>query len=221
MWGAVSIVHSAALYPFECRGVLRNQGLEVGCAQLIVLTTALQVVPSQHSGRVLKPPFMNVNQRISGAVKTCPTPPAHFILSPNPHSPPWQLVISIFLRCPLVLSVWLFSEADPETGSGCKWLSWEVQGCCRWVAETRKNRWPKRGVESAPVGTWRLIPQGRSTGWFRAFGRCSSRLPSITGWGLMEEGYRGWGFITHVLLWAEQPPQGLRSLQHRDRVAGT
>ena len=112
-------------------------------------------------------------------------------------------------------------DPDPETGSGCKWLSWEVQGCCRWVAETRKNRWPKRGVESAPVGTWRLIPQGRSTGWFRAFGRCSSRLPSITGWGLMEEGYRGWGFITHVLLWAEQPPQGLRSLQHRDRVAGT
>lgn len=118
MWGTVSTAHSAALYQFECRGVLRSQDLQAGCAQLIVLTTALQVFPSQYSGRVLKAQFMNVNQRISGAVKTC-SPSLSCPLHPPPPPPlptVGSLSLAFFLRCPLVLSVWLFSEADPETG---------------------------------------------------------------------------------------------------------
>ena len=62
----------------------RNQDLQAGCAQLIVLTTALQVFPSQYSGRVLKAQFMNVNQRISGAVKACPPSPSCPLHPPPP-----------------------------------------------------------------------------------------------------------------------------------------
>ena len=99
-------------------------------------------------------PTVFCHQFSDGEKKTAqsPTSPSHKYACafPEPFSAPFSpptptphrgsLSLAFFLRCPLVLSVWLFSEADPETGSGCKWLAWEVQGCCRWVAETRKNR---------------------------------------------------------------------------------
>lgn len=141
MWGTVSTAHSAALYQFECRGVLRSQDLQAGCAQLIVLTTALQVFPSQYSGRVLKAQFKNVNQRISGAVKTCsPSLSCPFILPLHPHSPPCGSLslaffpqVSFCLVCLALLWSWSWDRV---------WLLVAFMGSARML---QVGSWDKEG----------------------------------------------------------------------------